>query len=80
MTRAAIMEKLTELFRDIFDDKYLTIDDATTSEDIESWDSLTHIMLLNAVEHEFGISLEMKAVQGQKNVGELVDMIEKKLG
>lgn len=75
MNRDQIFEKLTAVFRDIFDDEDITISESTTAADIEDWDSLTHIMLLSAVEDEFGIKFDMKAVQRLKNVGEMVDLI-----
>ena len=75
MTRENIYEKLNEVFRDVFDDEEITVTDKTTANDIEDWDSLSHIMLLSAVEDEFGIKFDMKAVQGLKNVGEMADLI-----
>lgn len=75
MDRTVIFEKLTDVFRDVFDDETLVIGDATTAEDIETWDSLSHITLLSAVEEKFGIKFDMKAVHGLKNVGEMVDLI-----
>ena len=75
MTRPEIFEKLTEIFRDVFDDETLTISEATTAADVEDWDSLTHITLLATVEDEFGVKFSMKAVQGLKNVGELADLV-----
>ena len=80
MNRTEIYEKLTEVFRDVFDDEELTIRDETTAEDIADWDSLTHITLLSAAEDEFGIKFDMKAVHGLKNVGEMVDLIARLLG
>ena len=76
MTRENIYEKLNEVFRDVFDDEEITVTDKTTANDIEDWDSLSHIMLLSAVEDEFGVKFDMKAVQGLKNVGEMVNIIE----
>ena len=75
MSRDQIYEKLTEVFRDVFDDEKLTIGEVTTADDIEDWDSLTHITLLSATEDAFGIKFNMKAVHGLKNVGEMVDLI-----
>ena len=75
MSRTEIYEKLTEVFRDVFDDEELSIHDETTAADIEDWDSLTHITLLSAAEDEFGVRFDMKAVHGLKNVGEMVDLI-----
>lgn len=79
MNRNKIFERLTAVFQDVFDDEDITIGEKTTAADIEDWDSLSHIMLLSAVEDEFGIKFDMKAVQGLKNVGEMVDLIEKQV-
>lgn len=76
MTRTDIFKKLTAVFQDVFDDDTIAISDSTTAADIEEWDSLTHIVLLSAVEDEFGIKFDMKAVQGLKDVGAMVDLIE----
>lgn len=77
MNRDQIVEKLTAIFQDIFADEDITINEKTTAADIEDWDSLTNIMLLSAVEDEFGLKFDMKAVQGLKNVGEMIQLIEK---
>lgn len=79
MNRTEIYEKLTAVFRDVFDDDEIEIMDNTTAADIEEWDSLTHIMLLSVVEDEFGIKFDMKAVQGLKDVGAMVDLIAEQL-
>lgn len=75
MSRTEIYEKLTAVFQDVFDDDGIKLMDSTTAADIEDWDSLTHIMLLSAVEDEFDIKFDMKAVQGLKDVGAMVDLI-----
>lgn len=77
MNRDQIFEKLTTVFQDVFDDEDISIGENTTAADIEDWDSLSHIMLLSAVEDEFGIKFDMRAVQSLKNVGEMVDLIGK---
>lgn len=76
MTRQEIFEKLNEVFSDVFDED-ITVAAATTSADIEDWDSLTHITLISEVEDAFGIKFSMKDVLGMKDVGEMVDIIEK---
>ena len=76
MSKTEIFEKLNEIFRDVFDDEDLTVAESTTAADVEGWDSLTHIMLLSAIEDEFDIKFDMKAVQGLKNVGAMADLIE----
>lgn len=75
MTRDDVYKKLTALFRDIFDDDSIELQDATTAADVEGWDSLMHISLIQAVQDEFGMKFAMKDVTGMKNVGQMVDLI-----
>ncbi len=75
MDRNMIIEKLTEVFRDVFDDESIVINENTTSSDIEEWDSIEHINLIGAVEDEFSLTFKMKEVSGMKNVGEMIDII-----
>ena len=79
MSRAEIFERLNTVFRDIFDDESITVTDETTANDIEDWDSLTHISLIAAVEEEFDIKFQMKDVIAMKKVGDMVDIIEEEL-
>ena len=74
MTREEVFEKLNEVFSDVFDEE-ITVNDATTADDIEDWDSLEHINLIVAVENEFGIKFNIGEVNKMKNVGEMVDII-----
>ena len=59
MTREEVFETLNGVFQDVFDDASITVNDNTTSEDIEDWDSLEHINLIAAVEQEFGMKFSM---------------------
>jgi acyl carrier protein len=63
--------RLTAIFRDVFDDESLVLRDDLTAEDVENWDSLTHINLIVAIEKEFRIRFTTAEVSGLKNVGEL---------
>lgn len=73
-----IKERLNEVFRDVFDDDSICINENTTSEDIEDWDSLEHINLIAAVEDEFKMRFKMKEVSGMKNVGEMMAIISER--
>lgn len=75
MEREKVFEKLQEIFRDVFEDDSITVADVTTAEDIEEWDSLEHINLINEVESTFNMRFTMAQVISMKNVGEMVDII-----
>ena len=73
-----IYERLNEVFRDVFDDDSIEVNENTTAADIEDWDSLNHITLIDAVESEFGVRFTMGEVSGMKNVGEMVKIIKER--
>ena len=68
MSREEIMEKVTEIFREVFDDEELVITDATNSDEIEDWDSLEHISLIVSMEKEFNLKFDIKQVNKLENV------------
>ncbi|MCR4902288.1 MAG: acyl carrier protein [Butyrivibrio sp.] len=75
MTREELFEQLNEVFRDVFDDESIEVNETTTANDIEDWDSLEHINLINAVEQKFGIKFDMGQIVTMKNVGEMANII-----
>ncbi|MCM1081998.1 MAG: acyl carrier protein [Clostridium sp.] len=75
----SVKERLQEIFRSIFDDESLEIFEEMTSEDIEEWDSLTHMNLILDIEKEFGIKFTTKEITKAKNVGEFLAIIEGKI-
>lgn len=75
MTREEVYERLTEVFREVFEDDSLEICDATVADDIEGWDSYEHINLVVAIQDEFDFKIPMAKVVTMENVGEMVDII-----
>ena len=73
-----IYERLNEVFRDVFDDDSIEVNEDTTADDIEDWDSLNHITLIDAVESEFGVRFTMGEVSGMNNVGEMAQIIKER--
>ena len=79
MNRTEILEKLNEVFHDVFDNNDIVVTEQTIANDIEEWDSLIHITLISAVEDEFDVSFDMKTVVSMKNVGDMIDAIEEQI-
>ncbi len=74
-----IEEKLTQIFRTVFNEPALNITPDTTANDVDGWDSLSHLNMISAVEKEFGVKFKLKDLVKLKNVGDLVRVIEVKL-
>ncbi|WP_317898629.1 acyl carrier protein [Aurantibacillus circumpalustris] len=72
-------EKLTQVFRSVFKNDAIEITDSTNASDIDQWDSITHLDLITAVEEAFAIEITGFDVMGLKNVGDLLDLIQRKI-
>jgi acyl carrier protein len=78
MEQPAIYERLTTIFRDVFDDDSIQLTPVTTADDIEDWDSFNHINLMVATEAAFKIKFQTAEIEKLKNVGSLVEVIQRK--
>lgn len=73
------LEELTPIFRQVFDDNSIELTRNSTADDIDDWDSLTHMNLVIAVELRFKVKFALGELQTLKNVGDMLDMINKKI-
>ena len=75
-----IHERLTRIFRQVFDEAGLVLHDAMTASEVAQWDSLSHINLIMAVEKEFKIRFTTQQIMGFANVGNLEALIRQMAG
>ena len=75
MTREDILARLNEIFQDVLDNDELVVTDALQADDVEEWDSLSHIQLIVAIEKAFGIKFTSREIMKWSCVGEMVDAI-----
>lgn len=73
------LENLNQIFQMVFDDNSLQIRTDMTANDVDGWDSLSHVNLITTVEAKFGIRFTQKELLKQRNVGDLINDIERKL-
>jgi acyl carrier protein len=65
------MERLTDVFREIFDDDRLELRDEMVAADVEDWDSLNHVKLVVAIEESFGVAFSNREIAAWENVGDI---------
>jgi acyl carrier protein len=78
MENNEIVSRLTPIFRDVFDDDALVVSEGMSAVDVPTWDSLSNINMIIAVEKAFGVKFSIKDVRNLKNVGELLELIKRK--
>ena len=79
MDKAEVLSQVRDILADVLDLPDLSVTQQTTAEDVEGWDSFNHINIVVAVESKFGIKFHTAEVEELRNVGDLVELVEKKL-
>ena len=79
MQKEELLLQIQDIFRDILDDEEIVLAENSTADDVEGWDSLTHIQLIVAIEKKFRVKFTSKEILSWKNVGELIDCLASKL-
>lgn len=80
MDRPLVIEKLTRIFRAVFDDNTIVLHDELTADEVANWDSLTHMLMIGEVEKEFAVKFKLKELGKLENVKSLIDLLESKVG
>jgi acyl carrier protein len=78
MKREEIIEKLTAIFHEVFNDNTIVLTDEMTAADVENWDSLTHMLMISTVEEQFDVKFKLKELNKLKKVGDIVDILSEK--
>jgi acyl carrier protein len=79
MEKTEILSRLTNIFRNIFSDNSLVLTNDLTANDVQNWDSLTHMLLITEIENSFSIKFKLKDLNKMRNVGDMADIIISKL-
>ena len=72
----ALYEKLTGIFREVFDDDEIELRPDLAARDVDGWDSLRHVRLILTIEKAFGVTFGAAEVGRLQNVGDLVNLIQ----
>ncbi len=74
-----ILSRLQPIFHDVLDDPKLVITRESSARNTAGWDSLVHVNLIMAVEDEFKIKFALGELEEVKNVGDMIDLMERKI-
>ena len=75
MNNNELFTRLNNVFRDVFDNESISVNEQTSQDDIDEWDSLAQISLIAAVENEFGIRFDIKNALKMKTAGQIAEAI-----
>ena len=79
MEKSEITDKLTTIFRKVFNNEMLILTNELTANDVDHWDSLSHMILISEIENAFSIRFRLKDLNKMRNVGDMIDIVFSKL-
>jgi acyl carrier protein len=79
MERTEIVSKLEKIFAQVFSNDTVVLTDELTANDVDGWDSLSHMLLISDVEQSFGIKFKLNDLNKMRNVGDMINIISSKL-
>ena len=74
MEKRKIFEQVVKICRDVFDDDSLVLTEESTASDVDRWDSLTHLSLVNKLEQTFKVAFTLDEMSG-RTLGDLVEAL-----
>jgi len=80
MEKEDFLKQIQAIFIDVLDNEEIVINTETTANDVDEWDSLTHIQLIVAIEKHFKVKFLANEIHSWKNVGEMITCIQSKIG
>jgi len=72
------LDKLNVIFCEVLADEDIGVNLAMTVDDVDGWDSLSQINRIRAIEGNYGIRFAQKGLLTLKNVGDLMNCIDRK--
>lgn len=79
MERNEIEKKLEKIFKTVFNNDSIVLTNELTANDVDGWDSLSHMLLISEVEQEFSIRFKLNDLNKMRNVGDMINIITSKL-
>ena len=79
MSKENIMSELQQIFRDLFDNNQIVLNEKFSSADLEEWDSIEHINLILQIEKHFGIRIEMTEVVELNAIENIINIIQNRI-
>ena len=79
MDKPELIEKLSKIFEKVLEHNNFELTDTTTANDVDGWESITHMMIISEIEQEFNIKFKLMDLMNMKNFGDLVNIITKEI-
>jgi acyl carrier protein len=75
MDKAKVLEEINQVCQKVFRDTTLRVSESTAAKDVDNWDSISNLFLIDELEKTFNIKFELDDILNAQNIGDLADVI-----
>ena len=79
MNRKEILAVITESVAKIVEHHKFELTETTTANDVDGWESVTHMMIISEIESAFNIKFKLMDLMNMNNTGDLINSITNEL-
>ncbi|GAA3606955.1 acyl carrier protein [Flavivirga amylovorans] len=79
MSRKDILTKVNKVFSSVLEHNNFELTNTTTADDVDGWESITHMMIITEIEKAFSIKFKLMDLMNMNSVGDLLNTIESEL-
>ncbi|MEP5341505.1 MAG: acyl carrier protein [Algibacter sp.] len=76
MTKEDILEKIKPVFVEVLEHENFNLNETSTTDDVDGWGSLTHMIIIEKIEEKFNIKFKLLDLMNMENIGDLVKAIQ----
>ena len=78
MDRESVLKEITDIVKDVLGEEDIRLAEDSTAKDVDGWDSLAHISILEAVQSEYEIVFELEEIIEMETVGDIISAVVEK--
>ncbi len=79
MNKEDILTTIKESFVKVLEHDNFELSETTTAKDVDGWESVTHLLIMNDIEESFNIKFKLMDLMSMENIGDLINTVEKEI-
>ncbi|HUR10520.1 MAG TPA: acyl carrier protein [Flavitalea sp.] len=79
MQKAQVFNEISIICKNVFNDPQLKVEEKTSAKDVENWDSMSNLFLIDSLENHFKMKFSLEDILHAQNIGDLCEIVVKKM-
>ncbi|WP_298499413.1 acyl carrier protein [uncultured Algibacter sp.] len=79
MNKEEILTIIRKSFIRVLEHDNFQLNETTTAKDVDGWESITHLLIMNDIEKSFDIKFKLMDLMAMENIGDLINTVKKEI-